>query len=258
LAKHENLQLNKSLGQHFLTDQSVLLTIASAINEHCAHLPLLEVGPGAGALSKLLKTREQFLLVEFDKRWAQHIQDENVELKGKVICADFLQLDLNKVFEKEYAIVGNFPYNISSQIVFHILDYKDKVPLMLGMFQKEVAKRICAKEGSKDFGIISLLTQLYFETEYLFDVGPEAFNPPPQVVSGVMLMRRRIKDFEVNPVYLKTLIKTAFSQRRKTLRNSLKSYLKTEEIKSLSIFDKRPEQLSLEAFINLSNFLEVL
>jgi 16S rRNA (adenine1518-N6/adenine1519-N6)-dimethyltransferase len=158
--------------------------------------------------------------------------------------------------EKPFAVVGNFPYNISSQIVFKIIDYKDDVPVMLGMFQKEMARRICASPGSKEFGIISVLTQLYFETEYLFDVSMEAFNPPPRVVSGVMVMKRRKKDFSVDPIFFKKMVKLAFNQRRKTLRNSLKQYLSNPKIKQLEIFDLRPEQLSLDGFINLSNMLE--
>lgn len=257
MAKHRDIRLNKSLGQHFLRDESVLTQIHDTINEHTEGLPLLEVGPGAGALSRLLQDKEEYKLVEFDPRWVKHLQEEYPKLQGSIIHADFLQTNLTDFFGEPYAVVGNFPYNISSQIVFKILDYKDHIPVMVGMFQKEMAKRICANSGSKALGIISLLTQLYYETEYLFDVPQEAFNPPPKVVSGVMLMKRRQQDFSVNPVFFKKMVKLAFNQRRKTLRNSLKQYLKNDELKALEIFNLRPEQLNLDAFINLSNMLEM-
>jgi len=256
LAKHNNIRLKKSLGQHFLTDQEVLNKIFNAIETHCNDLALLEVGPGSGAMSKMLKNKPKYKLVEFDDRWAAFLPKEYPELKDKVIHVDFLQYDLNLPFDESYAVVGNFPYNISSQIIFHILEYKDKIPVALGMFQKEVARRIASKEGSKEYGIISILTQLFYEVEYLFDVPREAFNPPPKVVSGVMVMNRRSVDFEVNPKFLKSIVKIAFGQRRKTMRNSLKQFITNEKVKALPIFDKRPEQLSLEAFINLSNILE--
>lgn len=251
MAKHQDIRLNKSLGQHFLNDRSVLSRIYEAILACTDDLPLLEVGPGAGALSALLQDRTDYKLVEFDKRWVEHLEKEYPLLKGKVIAADFLQLDLQDVFAKNYAVVGNFPYNISSQIVFHILDHKDKIPLMLGMFQKEVAARICAKEGSKTYGVISVLTQLYYETEYLFDVPREAFNPPPKVLSGVMVMKRRVQDFDIDQRLFKQVVKLAFNQRRKTLRNSLKQLLRDKEVKGLDLFNLRPEQLSLDDFLNL-------
>lgn len=256
MAKHQHIHLNKALGQHFLTDSAVLQAIFDAIEAHCEELPLLEVGPGAGALSELLKHKRHYKLVEYDKRWAEHLTSSFVELRDKVINQDFLQMNLDEAFIEPFAVVGNFPYNISSQIVFKVLDYKDRVPVMLGMFQKEMALRICAPEGSKTYGIISVLTQLYFEPKYLFDVSPEAFNPPPKVVSGVMVMKRRAKDFEVNPSFFKSVVKIAFNQRRKTLRNSLKQFLQDEALKALPIFNLRPEQLSLHAFINLTNILE--
>lgn len=256
MAKHQQIHLNKALGQHFLTDKQVLQDIFEAIVLHCDDLPLLEVGPGAGALSELLQHRESYKLVEYDKRWAEHLTQSFLTLKDKVINQDFLQMDLDDAFKEPFAVVGNFPYNISSQIVFKILDHIDRVPVMLGMFQKEMAQRICANEGSKTYGIISVLTQLYFETSYLFDVESEAFNPPPKVVSGVMMMKRRTVDFEVNPSFFKAVVKTAFNQRRKTLRNSLKQFLQDEDLRALPVFNLRPEQLSLHSFINLSNILE--
>lgn len=234
----------------------MLLKIYNSIEQHCYGLALLEVGPGSGALSNLLKHKQNYKLVEYDDRWAAFLPNEYPELKDKVINEDFLNYDLNLAFDENYAVVGNFPYNISSQIVFHILDYKDKIPVALGMFQKEVARRIASKEGSKEYGILSVLTQLFYEVEYLYDVPKEAFNPPPKVVSGVMVMKRRAKDFEVNYSFFRMIVKNSFGQRRKTLRNSLQQFIKNDEVKALEVFNKRPEQLSLEAFINLSNILE--
>jgi 16S rRNA (adenine1518-N6/adenine1519-N6)-dimethyltransferase len=256
LVKHANLKLNKSLGQHFLTDKQVLQQIVAAINIHAADLPLVEIGPGAGALSSYLKNRSDYRLIEFDNRWASYLPETFPELKDKIINEDALQVDFSKVFSGEFAVVGNFPYNISSQILFKILDNKAQVPAMVGMFQKEVAERVCSKEGSKAYGILSVLIQAFYEVEYLFDVPREAFNPPPQVISGVMMMKRKdSQTLPCNEVLFKNLIKTGFNQRRKTLRNCLKPFL-NENIKDLEVFDMRPEQLSVEAFINLTNIIE--
>lgn len=253
MARHQNIKLNKGLGQHFLKDEIVLHKIYDAIKEYAVDLPILEVGPGGGSLTKLLENKEQFKVVEFDNRWANLLAEKYPKLE--IINQDFLELDLESVFENNYAVVGNFPYNISSQIVFHIIDHKDKVPVMVGMFQKEVAKRICSNEGTKDNGILSILTQLYYDTEYLFDVPREAFNPPPKVVSGVMAMKRRNDNFDVDFILLKKVVKMAFNQRRKTLRNSLKPLIKNDEIKELEILNLRPEQLNVAGFVNLTNIL---
>lgn len=258
MAKHSNIHLDKSLGQHFLTDQSVLLEIYAAINKYVNNSEnILEVGPGAGALTFYLQKRENYKLVEFDTRWVSYIEKKYPHLKNKIIAKDFLKIELDTIYNS-MAVVGNFPYNISSQILFKILDYKENVPIILGMFQKEVAERVCAKPSTKAYGILSILMQAYYETEYLFDVPKEAFNPPPKVVSGVILLKRKsnIKE-DYNPILFKQLVKLSFQQRRKTLRNSLSSYIKNEEIKQLEIFDARPDALSLEAFINLTNILSL-
>ena len=257
MAKHKHIHLNKSLGQHFLKDDYVLTQIYQSILENTQGLPLLEVGPGAGALSAYLKDQKKYKLVEFDSRWVKHLKQEFSALQDEIIQADFLQASLVEFFDEPFAVVGNFPYNISSQIVFKIIDNRETLPIMLGMFQKEMARRICAKEGSKDFGIISVLTQLFYETTYLFDVPREAFNPPPKVMSGVMVMKRRKTDFAVNPVFFKNVVKLAFNQRRKTLRNSLKQFIKNDEVKALEVFNLRPEQVSLDGLINLANILEL-
>jgi 16S rRNA (adenine1518-N6/adenine1519-N6)-dimethyltransferase len=256
LAKHANLNLNKSLGQHFLTDKYVLQQIADAVFLHCGTLPLVEIGPGAGALTDYLINVKDYKLIEFDKRWSEHLQQKYPQLKGRITEGDVLRVDFQEIFESEFAVVGNFPYNISSQILFKILDNKEKVPAMVGMFQKEVAERVCSKEGSKAFGILSVLLQVFYDVEYLFDVPREAFNPPPQVISGVMMMKRKENlVLPCNEVLFKQVVKTAFNQRRKTMRNSLKSMM-NESIKELEIFNLRPEQLSVRAFINLTNIIE--
>ena len=154
MAKHDNIHLKKSLGQHFLNDREVLLKIKSVIDENTQSLPLLEVGPGAGALSAYLKDKEEYKLVEFDKRWAAYLPEEYPELEGRVILGDFLQLDIKDIFPGKFAVVGNFPYNISSQIIFKVLDYKDSVPVCIGMFQKEVAKRISGTPGGKEYSTV--------------------------------------------------------------------------------------------------------
>lgn len=257
MAKHQHLSLKKSLGQHFLKDEQVLLKIVDEINNTCGNLPLIEVGPGAGALSKYFIEHTNYRLIEFDERWVVYLQEQYPSLKSKIIQKDFLQLNLQDILKTPTAIIGNFPYNISSQILFKILDYKDNVPFMVGMFQKEVAQRVCSPEGSKAYGIISVLLQAFYKTEYLFDVPREAFNPPPKVVSGVMKMTRKSNaTLPCNEQKFKSVVKSAFNQRRKTLRNSLKSML-NDNIKDLEIFNKRPEQLSVEAFVNLTNIIDL-
>lgn len=257
MAKHSNIKLDKSLGQHFLNDAHVLGKIVDVINKNIdANQNIIEVGPGAGALTSYLYKRENYSLVEFDQRWADYLLTKFPNLKGHIYNVDFLKLELDTIYSN-MAIVGNFPYNISSQIMFKVLDFQEKVPVVVGMFQKEVAERICSGPSSKDYGILSVLLQVYYEAEYLFDVPKEAFNPPPKVVSGVMILRRK-ENLQIhhNEKFFKQVVKMAFQQRRKTLRNSLKAFIKTEEIKDLEIFNKRPEQLSVDAFINITNILE--
>lgn len=256
LAKHNNIHLKKALGQHFLTDKNVLHAINDVIQLETKDLALLEVGPGAGALTQYLQKRPNYKIVEYDERWVEHLCESYPHLCQNIYHQDFLKADLKQLFEEEFAVVGNFPYNISSQIVFKILDDYNRIPIVIGMFQKEVAERICASPGSKKIGILSYLSQLYYETHYLFDVPRDAFNPPPKVVSGVLMMKRKTSTYTVDTSFFKTVVKTAFNQRRKTLRNSLKGIVKDKAIFQLTIFDKRPEQLTLEAFVNLTNMIK--
>lgn len=243
--------LKKSLGQHFLKDETVILDIIDALKKE-PFSSLLEVGPGAGALTKhLIKIPNiQFKAVELDDEKVTYLKKNYPVLNDKIIHQSFL--DIEKPFDERFAVIGNFPYNISSQILFKLLDWKDDVPFIVGMFQKEVADRAAAKPGSKAFGVLSALVQPFYSIEYLFDVGPEKFNPPPKVMSGVIKLTRKT---ELLPVKsdraYKNLVKTAFNQRRKTMRNAVKG-LFSADVLTDKIFDKRAEALSIEDFAILT------
>ncbi len=243
--------LKKSLGQHFLKDETVCHRIVDHLNEN-PFQNLLEVGPGGGALTKFLLKIEDinFKAIELDEEKVAYLHHTYPQLKDKVINTDILLAD--KPFETEFTLVGNFPYNISTQILFKVLDWKESVPVVIGMFQKEVAERVVAKEGSKVYGIISVLLQVYYDMEYLFDVPPEAFNPPPKVMSGVIRLKRKETPVKiVNDKKFATLVKAAFNQRRKTLRNATKFLFNAEALQD-EIFNKRAEQLSVQQFADLS------
>ena len=252
-----NLHLKKSLGQHFLKDESVLLKIADAIGDMRAFKTVVEIGPGMGALTKYLlpQKHDSFYVVELDDRWAAHLSNAYPPLRGKIIHEDFLQTDLS-FLQSPTHIVGNFPYNISSQIVFRIIDERDKVEMMTGMFQKEVALRIAAKHGSKDYGVTSVLTQTYYHCNYLFDVQPEAFDPPPKVMSGIIQLKRKTAKLNFDEVLFKRIVKAAFNQRRKTMRNSLKEFTGGKQIADNKVFNLRPEQISVEQFQELTNLIQ--
>lgn len=243
--------LKKSLGQHFLKDETVCHRIVDYLNEN-PFQNLLEVGPGGGALTKFLLKIEDinFKAIELDEEKVAYLHHTYPQLKDKVINTDILLAD--KPFETEFTLVGNFPYNISTQILFKVLDWKESVPVVIGMFQKEVAERVVAKEGSKVYGIISVLLQVYYDMEYLFDVPPEAFNPPPKVMSGVIRLKRKETPVKiVSDKKFATLVKAAFNQRRKTLRNATKFLFNAEALQD-EIFNKRAEQLSVQQFADLS------
>jgi len=243
--------LKKSLGQHFLKDENICKHIVDAL-EQCAFENLLEIGPGAGALTKYLVKIPgvHFKAVELDAEKVDYLVMRLPEMKGKIIHQNFL--DVNKPFEGNFTIVGNFPYNISTQILFKILEWKDDVQCMVGMFQKEVAKRISAKEGSKVYGISSVLTQAFFDVEYLFEVSERSFQPPPKVKSAVLRMKRKNAHLPMkSEASFFLLVKTAFNQRRKTLRNAVKKLFDQQTLQD-KIFDKRAEQLSIDNFAALS------
>ncbi|HEX8460098.1 MAG TPA: 16S rRNA (adenine(1518)-N(6)/adenine(1519)-N(6))-dimethyltransferase RsmA [Segetibacter sp.] len=243
--------LKKSLGQHFLKDENVCKQIVEELQKNTFER-LLEVGPGAGALTKyLLKIPNiDFKAVELDTEKVTFLDKAYPGIRGKIMNENFL--DINPPFAEEFTVVGNFPYNISTQILFKVLDWKEQVPAVIGMFQKEVAERAASKEGSKVYGVLSVLIQAYYRVEYLFDVDPGCFNPPPKVMSGVIRLTRR-DDVPVmkSQKAFTNLVKTAFQQRRKTLRNAVKSLFSAEELKD-ELFNKRAEVLSVEDFAALT------
>jgi 16S rRNA (adenine1518-N6/adenine1519-N6)-dimethyltransferase len=254
----EKVKAKKHLGQHFLKDESIAKAIADTINLE-GYEDVLEIGPGMGVLTKyLLEKPITTYVIEIDTESVDYLDANYPKLKDKIISKDFLRYDINEVFQgKQFAIIGNFPYNISTQIVFKTLELKHQIPEFAGMFQKEVAERICEKKGSKAYGILSVLAQAFYDVEYLFTVDEHVFIPPPKVKSGVMRMRRKA-DYSL-PCAEKlfyTVVKTAFQQRRKTLRNSLKTLNLSDELREDLVFNLRPEQLNVAEFIALTQKIE--
>lgn len=261
--KEGEVRAKKHLGQHFLRDTAIAREIANTL-ELTETQNVLEIGPGTGVLTRLLLERPiRLIAVELDResvaflrnRFIPALPAERLAYESfEVLEADFLKLDLQTCFPQEaFAITGNFPYNISSQIVFRLLEARSRIPEFSGMFQKEVAERICAGPGSKTYGILSVLVQAFYQARYCFTVPPEVFDPPPRVSSGVLHLQRRETWEPVcdQPLFFQ-VVKTAFNQRRKTLRNSLKSLGLSLILKEDAIFDRRPEQLSVPEFITLS------
>ena len=257
------VKAKKHLGQHVLKDEGIAKQIAETLTlEHCTNV--IEIGPGTGVLTKYLLLKEiDLVAMDLDADSIIYLNhsfplEHPKVLQGegsfKVIEADFLKYDLHSLFGNEqFAITGNFPYNISTQIVFKMLEMRQQIPEFSGMFQKEVAQRICASHGSKTYGILSVLAQAFYDAEYLFTVHPQVFDPPPKVQSGVLRLTRKA-DFELqcDEKLFYTVVKTAFNQRRKTLRNSLKSLALSDILKEDVIFDQRPEQLAVADFIALT------
>ena len=254
----EAVKAKKHLGQHFLKDESIAKAIADSLNLE-GYNDLLEIGPGMGVLTKFLLPKPvTVFVIEIDNESVVYLQENFPKLEGKIIAKDFLKYNINEIFEgKQFAIIGNFPYNISTQIVFRALEYRNQIPEFAGMFQKEVAERICEKKGTKAYGILSVLVQAFYEAEYLFTVNEDVFIPAPKVKSGVLRLRR--KENFILPCGEKlffTVVKTAFQQRRKTMRNSLKTLNLSDELRTDSIFDLRPEQLDVAQFIALTQKIE--
>jgi 16S rRNA (adenine1518-N6/adenine1519-N6)-dimethyltransferase len=249
----------KFLGQHFLRDLSIASDIADTVDT-CPGLPILEVGPGMGVLTQfLMKKEREVKVVELDFESVAYLKENFAALEGHIIEDDFLKLKLENVFEgKPFVLTGNYPYNISSQIFFKMLDYKDLIPCCTGMIQKEVAERIAAGPGNKTYGILSVLIQAWYRVEYLFTVHEHVFNPPPKVKSAVIRMtRNETTDLGCDEKLFKLIVKTTFNQRRKTLRNSISSILdKSHPLSADPIFNKRPEQLSVQEFVELTNRVE--
>lgn len=243
--------IKKSLGQHFLTDEVIIGKIVAALNEH-PFKNLLEVGPGTGALTRhLIKIPGvNFKAVELDDEKVVYLKKQFPVLTDKIIHQSFL--DIGKPFEEPFTVIGNFPYNISTQILFKVMEWKDEVPVVIGMFQKEVAARAASGPGNKVYGVLSALVQAYYDVEYLFDVPPGSFNPPPKINSGVIRLTRRADSLDVKSerAYW-VLVKTAFNQRRKTLRNAVKSLFEPAVLQE-EIFNLRAEALSIDDFAALT------
>lgn len=248
----------KHLGQHFLKDLNIAKKIADSLTGK-GYKKVLEIGPGTGVLTRFLLEKDfEISVVEIDLESITYLEKHFPKLNDRIISTDFLKLSLEDFFNEPVAIIGNFPYNISSQIVFKALENKALIPEFAGMFQKEVALRIAAGPGSKTYGIISVLTQVFYDVEYLFTVPPHVFNPPPKVDSGVIrLVRKTDTSLPVSKILFRKVVKTAFNQRRKTLRNSLKSLDLSKKLQEDAIFALRPEQLSVSQFIELAHSIQM-
>ena len=267
------VRAKKALGQHFLTDQRIAQDIVAALEVQEKPFPVLEIGPGMGVLTQYLLEREDIALkcIEIDGESVDYLMTHFPDMPGKLLQGDFLTLKLERIFPDRFAVIGNFPYNISSQIFFKVLDHKDRIPQVVCMIQKEVAERIAEKPGTKTYGILSVLLQAWYDIEYLFTVGSGCFAPPPKVTSAVIRLRRNGRtDLGCDEKLFKTVVKTAFGQRRKTLRNSLRPLARAKADRegwsddalaaflSDPVFDLRPERLVVEDFVALTRSLDTL
>jgi len=244
----------KKLGQHFLIDENIAAKIVESLTES---IRVVEIGPGTGVLTKyLVKRVEDLKLIEIDGEAAEYLQNKFPELKTRILQADFLKTDISSLFDQPFSVIGNFPYNISSQIFFKILENRHKIPEVVGMIQKEVAERLASPPGNKTYGILTVILGAFYNIKYLFTVSEKVFNPPPKVKSAVVHLTRN-DDFvlECDEQLFIKVVKTGFNQRRKTLRNSLKSILNENVDTAAEIFSKRPEQLDVEGFVKLTKLL---
>jgi 16S rRNA (adenine1518-N6/adenine1519-N6)-dimethyltransferase len=256
------MQAKKSYGQHFLKDDHIALRIADSLQRTAECGKVLEVGPGMGMLTKhlLAHTDYETYAVEADRDMVEYLNNHYPFLTQRLILKDFLDFDPTTVFgQSPFCLIGNFPYNISTQILFKMLDYRDLIPEMVGMFQKEVADRVVSKEGGKVYGITSVLMQAFYKVEYLFSVAPGSFNPPPKVQSAVIRLTRK-DNFELgcDEAVFRRVVKTAFNQRRKMLRNTLKPFIAQEVLMSDPFYEKRPETLGWEEYVRLANLIKPL
>ena len=250
----------KNLGQHFLKDEDIARRIADTLDGF-PQLPVLEVGPGTGMLTRfLMQKNRDVTVVEIDRESVAYLKENYPQLRDRILQEDFLKMDLSRLYNGSFYIIGNYPYNISSQIFFKLLDNKESVPCCSGMIQKEVAERMAASPGSKTYGILSVLLQAWYDIEYLFTVSEQAFIPPPKVKSAVVrLTRNNRTHLNCNEKLFKSVVKASFNQRRKMLRNSIKSLLPEESpLPDDPMLNKRPEQLTIEQFEQLANMLEPL
>ncbi len=256
------IKAKKSYGQNFLINEGIVDKIITQFDEHRTCDRVLEIGPGRGALTRHLARRQDldFKAIEADREMVEFLTAQLQMTDQRLLLGDFLKLPLETVFEhKEYNIIGNFPYNISSQIIFRVHKYADIVPFMMGMFQKELAERIVAGPGSKTYGVISVIAQSVFDAKMHFHVAPDSFYPAPKVTSAIISLKRK-ENFTLpcNPKLFRTIVKAAFNQRRKMLRNTLKPFIPNQEILKEEIFTKRPEQLALDQYYTLTNLIEKL
>lgn len=254
-----NVRPKKHLGQHFLVDQNIAKKIVEQLTLHRGVKDVLEIGPGMGVLTQYLIQHPEYrtTVVDIDRESIAYLQEHFPTLGDRIISADFLKTDLSKLFPGPFAIIGNFPYNISSQIFFKVLEQRDVVPEVVCMIQKEVAERIAAPPGSKTYGILSVLLQAFYTIDYKFTVGEKVFNPPPKVKSAVIsLVRNEVEELPCNEKLFFQVVKLSFGTRRKTLRNSLRSYNLPPEVHAQPVFDKRAEQLSVQDFVQLTQLIE--
>jgi 16S rRNA (adenine1518-N6/adenine1519-N6)-dimethyltransferase len=250
------VRAKKHLGQHFLTDKNIAAKIVDSLRPENNYNQVLEVGPGMGILSDFLlqKPELQTYLIDIDTESYEFLRKKYPQLGERLINDDFLEMDFSKVFKEPFGIIGNFPYNISSQILFKVLDNRQQVVEVVGMFQKEVAERCFAKAGSKEYGILSVFLQAYYKVEYLFTVKAGVFNPPPKVLSAVIrLTRNNAKQLNCDEKLFWQVVKAGFNQRRKTLRNALSSLINKEKLTNEPMLDLRAERLSVDDFVNLTN-----
>ncbi|MFB6318022.1 16S rRNA (adenine(1518)-N(6)/adenine(1519)-N(6))-dimethyltransferase RsmA [Saccharicrinis sp. FJH54] len=253
----QKVRAKKHLGQHFLNDTSIAKRIVDSLNTP-ADVPVLEIGPGMGVLTQYLAGNRKLKVVEIDTESVEYLSETYPDLRGNIISDDFLKLDISQIFDVPYSIIGNFPYNISSQIMFKVLEARDSVPQVVCMLQREVARRIASGPGNKDYGILSVFLQAYYDIEYLFTVNEGVFTPPPKVKSAVIrLTRNDVKKLNCSEDLFLKVVKAAFNQRRKTLRNSLKSFFNPDDqITRIEIFNLRPEQLTVNDFVFLTSAVE--
>lgn len=250
------VRAKKHLGQHFLTDQNIARDIVKALSFN--ESDVLEIGPGTGVLTEFLikEKPDNLFLMEIDRESVAYLQGKYPQLQPRILEQDFLRADLS-FLSKKFKIIGNFPYNISSQIFFKVLEHRDRVEEVVGMLQKEVAERLASPPGNKNYGILSVLLQAYFQIDYLFTVEPSVFRPPPKVKSGVIRLKRNtVERLDCNENLFKTVVKQGFQNRRKTLRNALKPLNLATEITSLELLDRRAETLSVRDFVGLTKQIE--
>ncbi len=255
------VRAKKHLGQHFLKDETIALDIVKSLKHTNQYKKVLEVGPGMGVLTKYLiaETDYETHIIDIDRESIAFLKEKFSVLENRIIEGDFLKLDFNNLFNNEsFAVIGNFPYNISTEILFKVLDHKNQVPEVVGMFQKEVAERIAAKPKNKTYGITSVLLQAFYDIDYLFTVNENVFNPPPRVKSAVIrLTRNNVQQLDCNEKLFKQVVKAGFNQRRKTLRNSIRAFKLKPEFLDHKYLTQRAEELSVDDFVALTNMVEI-